>query len=98
MNYMNDFEIMGAQARWKNHPVLSKAAQFLAAFKEQVDNNSDGWAYWKAPVAAANKLMCLLQNPPANVTEADLKKALAPIKAFYTRRGNAAGMQMPVIF
>jgi hypothetical protein len=28
-------------------------------------------------------------------TKADVLKTLAPIKAFMTRRGNAAGMRMP---
>ena len=30
-----------------------------------------------------------------DATEADLRAALAPIKSFYTRRGNAAGMHYP---
>lgn len=96
MLYMNDYDIFQAQQR-ANTPVLRKAVQFLAAFKEQVDANSDGWAYWHAPVAAAKKLMELIQGKvPA--TEANFKAAMTPIKSFYTKRGNAAGMQMPVIF
>jgi hypothetical protein len=97
MNYMNDYDIMLAQQRYAGHPVLNKAAQFLAAFKEEVDTHSDGWAYWKAPVAAANKLMEMLQGK-TEATEANFKAAMSPIKAFYTRRGRAAGMQMPIIF
>jgi hypothetical protein len=30
-------------------------------------------------------------------TDADLKKTLAPIKAFYTKHGNKAGMQFPEV-
>ena len=95
MNYMNDSDIMQAQQRFAGHPVLNKATMFLAAFKEEVDYHSDGWAYWKAPVAAANKLMEMIQGK-TEATEENYKKALAPIKAFMTRRGTAAGMQMPV--
>jgi hypothetical protein len=96
MNYMNDYDIMLAQQR-ANTPVLRKAVQFLAAFKEQVNDHSDGWAYWKCPVNAANKLMELIQGK-VEPTEANFKKAMSPIKSFMTRRGNAAGMQMPIIF
>jgi hypothetical protein len=74
MLYMNDYDIMNAQQRFASHPVLGKAVQFLAAFKEQVDNCSDGWAYWKCPVQAAKKLMELIQGKvPA--TEANFKAA-----------------------
>lgn len=97
MLYMNDYDIMNAQQRFASHPVLGKAVQFLAAFKEQVDNCSDGWAHWKCPVQAANKLMELIQGK-TEPTEANFKKAMSPIKSFMTRRGFAAGMQMPVIF
>ena len=98
MLFMNEFDIDMAIQRTKD-PVIRKAVQFLVGFKDQVNSHSDGWAYWGAPVKAAAKLMTLIQNPPvAGATEKDLKLALAPIKSFYTRRGNAAGMQMPVVY
>lgn len=77
--------------------VRRKAVLFLAAFRDEVDANSDGWSHWAAPVKAANKLMQIVQG---NVvpTEANYKAAMAQIKSFYTRKGNAAGMRMPVIF
>jgi hypothetical protein len=93
MLYMNDFDIFQAVERHLNHPVLSKATRFLVAFKQEVDSHSDGWAYWRPPVQAAAKLMTLVQG--ADATEAQYRAALAPIKSFYTRRGNAAGMQFP---
>lgn len=95
MNYMNDFDIARALTT-NRHVVLNKAARFLEAFKWQVDANSDGWAYWNAPVAAANKLMELIQGK-VEPTEANYQKALTPIKTFMTRKGNAAGMQFPEI-
>ena len=96
MLYMNDYDIMLAQQRFASHPVLGKAVQFLAAFKDEVDSHSDGWAYWKCPVQAAKKLMEMLQGK-TEATEANFKKAMVPIKSFMTRRGNAAGMQMPYV-
>lgn len=94
MHYMNDYDIMIATIRNSGNPVLRKATAFLVSFKAQVDFNSDGWAYWKAPVVAANKLMLLVEGKtPA--TQANFKAALSPIKSFYTRRGKAAGMLFP---
>jgi len=62
---------------------------------EQTNEHSDGWAYWSAPLKAADKLMTLIESGDA--TEAQYKSALSPIKAFYTRRGNAAGMTFPQV-
>lgn len=94
--FMNRYEIEQAVVRHANHPVLSKAAHFLQAFMEEVDAHSDGWAYWRAPVHAANKLCNLLQEPrdyPGAL--AAYKHALTPIKSFMTRHGVKAGMIMP---
>jgi hypothetical protein len=97
MLYMNDYDIMQAAQRYRNHPVLSKAVAFLDGFKEQVDNHSDGWAHWRRPVDAAARLMEFIQNPGPEPTMAQFRKTLTPIKAFYTRHGYKAGMQMPVV-
>ncbi len=102
---MNRFDIEEAEARFANDPVLGPAARFLRAFQREVDQHSDGWPYWSAPSKAASRLQALLYGhlragmgaypelPPA--TAADVRRTLGPIKAFMTRRGNAAGMQMP---
>jgi hypothetical protein len=99
--FMNRYEIEDAVRRFERYPVLGKAARFLKEFMDEVDSHSDGWAYWGAPVAAAKKLMELLQyEAPSNgedVDEEKFRKALAPIRAFMTRRGLAAGMQMPKV-
>jgi len=108
--YMNDYDIELAKRQLGNDPVLGPAVRFLEAFKEEVDSHSDGWAYWAPPVQAAAKLMTLIQTGEKNlrvqhgegrgtdkvpITVQDLAKAMAPIKAFMTRRGLAVGMQMP---
>jgi hypothetical protein len=95
MKYMNDYDIALALQRNHNHPVQSRATHFLFQFKEEVDSHSDGWAYWAAPVRAAKKLMELVESNDA--TEEQLKTALSPIKSFYTRQGNQAGMIYPEV-
>lgn len=94
MLYMNDFDIEMAKRRIGNHPILGEAIRFLQDFKEEVDQHSDGWAYWRLPVASAAKLMTLIQHPET-ATMANLKAALTPIKSFYTRHGHKAGMKLP---
>lgn len=99
--WMNRGEVEDAYWRFTqltHHPVLGKAARFLKEFMEEVDNCSDGWPYWRLPSNAAGKLMDMLcPYSKVEATEANLKKAMAPIKAFYTRRGYKAGMKFPEI-
>ena|SRR5271165_5007781 len=94
MLYMNEHEITIASDRFTDHPILGRAARFLAWFRDEVNEHSDGWPYWKPPVRAAAKLMTLILHPE-QATEASLKVAITPIKTFYTRRGTAAGMKFP---
>jgi hypothetical protein len=72
-------------------PNLFKASRILERLMDWTDSNSDGWPYWQKPSNAANKLMDLLQAAnrwdPVDVTEADLKRALSPIKSFLTKQG-----------
>lgn len=97
MIYMNDFDIEEAVRRWESNPVLSRATRFLSAHAEQTNLHSDGWAHWSAPVKAAKNLQELIQRGDPSTTESAYLKALTPIKAFYTKRGKAAGMEFPVI-
>jgi hypothetical protein len=101
--YMNDYDIQMAQQILGSDPVLGPAIRFLNEFRNEVNEHSDGWAYWSAPLKAAAQLMTLIQTgvnarregKAHGVTVDNLKRAMAPIKAFMTRRGLAAGMQMP---
>ena len=104
--WINESEIDEAVYRFQ-HGVLGQAARFLHAFKEQVNQVSDGWAYWQAPSRAADQLMTLVHSHlrsgmgaypvPPMVTVADFKKTLIPIKAFMTRTGTAAKMTLPEV-
>lgn len=93
MTYMNDFDITAAVQRYPAATNIGKAARILDRFKFEVDNNSDGWAHWKVPVVAAEKLMQLVQGRVPD-TDANLKSALTPIKSFMTRKGVKAGMTL----
>ena len=90
MMFMNEYEIEIALSRFANDetPNLFTAANTLYRLKEWTNDNSDGWAYWPKPCRAAKRLQELLQAAdrfnPVDCTDAALKAALTPIKAFLT--------------
>lgn len=80
-----------------DYPEIEPYAQFLYDWKEAVNSNSDGWPYWKAGRNAADKLADLLEGVKTArfgrgtiPTEAQLKKALTPIRAAATRHNLTA--------
>jgi hypothetical protein len=86
---MNDYDIYRAVEQHQDpESARAKALKILVAHKQVVDIHSDGWAYWQPPVRAAKQLMELIQDRGV-VTESmahyRLKKALAPLRAFYTK-------------
>ena len=83
MLFANDYDIAQYVDRYRTHPVLGKAARMLAAVAHDAGGNSDGWCYWPAPCRATKQLQILLQRGDA--TEAEYRKALGPIRSFYTR-------------
>lgn len=98
MRYMNDYDISHAIVRFDragcpNRYLVARKVQALA---EWADRNSDGWCYWPKPVRAANKAMALIESRTSrenteqemtDATDAEVRAALAPIKAFLTRHG-----------
>ena len=93
MHYMNSVEVENNVTKFRNHPVLGEAAKYLKAFMDEVNAHSDGWAYWRPPVQAAHSLMLILEEGRADVTYKTYVRTLQPIKAFMTRKGDAAGMR-----
>ncbi len=100
MRFMNDYDIDRALGRYEgndNTPNRLQAALTLLRLAEWTNSHSDGWAYWPKPARAAAKVMDLLEGDGTwagqealeeiDATDAELKKALAPIKAFLTRQG-----------
>lgn len=95
--WMNEYDIEDAlrlTARFEL-PVARRAAEILSSLKDWTNEHSDGWPYWQKPAKAADKLMTALQSAiqasrqrdNEDMTEAQLKAALTPIKAFLTRHG-----------
>ena len=87
--WMNQMEIEEAVNGCANHPVLGPATRFLNALMESVNEQSDGWPYWKAPSKAASALQELIHAnisvwgiplDNVNITLKDVEVTLKPIK------------------
>ena len=94
--WMNEYDIDNAIERHAAHPILGPATKTLGHLMEWTNQNSDGWPYWRKPANAAKKLMEMINRDGTfkycfgareDVTVAEYRKALAPIKAFRTRQG-----------
>lgn len=94
---MNQWEIEERAVHFANHPVLGEATRFLNDYKDVINANSDGWAYWSIATDAAKKLVELVyegtrpehllrRDEIKRFTQADVKKAVIPIKSFCTRK------------
>lgn len=93
---LNQYEIEDAQreaAEDHFRPNAQEAVLTLARLMEWTNSNSDGWAYWRKPVAAATKLQNIVKGhygfraSEEDVSVRELKAAYTPIKAFLTRNG-----------
>lgn len=92
MLFLNEWEVEGREVRFNqgNTPVLGRGATYLGNLMRWTNSNSDGWPYWSKPCRAAKSLQELLYDDGydrQDATEAELRKALVPIKAFLTRQG-----------
>jgi hypothetical protein len=93
---MNCWDVDRAERQYAQHPILGPATQTLHNLMEWTDRNSDGWAYWPKPARAAARLMTLIERDGTSrymfdseredVTEAEYRAALRPIKSFRTRQ------------
>lgn len=98
MLYFNEYDLGLVFHAFNNDetPNLKRGVHTLRNLMTWANYNSDGWAYWPKPARAANRLIEVINaahsehwkgNTVDDITEADLKKALTPIKAFLTRQG-----------
>jgi hypothetical protein len=99
--WMNEYEVEEALARFDEEqtPNLYKGAVQLERLVAWVNSNSDGWPYWNPPARAANRLMERLHEADienrrgrevTDLTDAELKTLLRPVKTFLTKRGEDA--------
>ena len=90
--FMNRMEIEDAFERYhqQGKTELRDAAHTLLKFTWMIDQNSDGWGTWARASGAAHLLQCIVKNgftfATANLRQAELRKALAPMKALCTRK------------
>ena len=99
---MNEWDIEQACNVYADHPTLGPAARTLANLRRTVNENSDGWPYWRAPQRASAKLQTLVYGEPRDrwtdrpdVTIAAVKKAYTPIRTFLTKRGLSCEFEIP---
>lgn len=95
MLWMNESEIDQALDLVKsNAPEYLPYVKFLSDWRDTVNQNSDGWAYWKAGSSCASTLSSLIMKVKSSIRGRDdrsapslkeLNQALTPIKSCATR-------------
>jgi hypothetical protein len=97
MRFMNDYDLAMARRRfgYGNTPNRLALVMVVDNLREWANQNSDGWAYWPKPVRAAAKAIALIDSTTnegnraqerEDITDAEMRAAVAPIKAFLTRQ------------
>jgi hypothetical protein len=96
--YVNAFDVDTYRQRFSDgrYPNLGIAAHVLSALVGWTNANSDGWPHWQPPRRAASRLSGMLSDAGdmymfgtlvADIPDADLMRALVPIKSFLRRQG-----------
>lgn len=82
----NEIEWMAQQSH--ECPNVSKGVNLLLRLMQAVNQQSDGWAYFRAPAKAAQKLIDLLKTAGTcgTISAADLRKAITPIRTMVTHQ------------
>ena len=106
---MNEHDINEAVRRYGEHPLLGPATWTLDSLRVAVNGQSDGWAYWRAPSAAAKQLMALIQahqrwerteyqrpRQGAEATAKALREAYAQLRRFRTVRAAVGGIDFTI--
>lgn len=90
---MSEADIEWAASQQHACPNVRKGLKLLLALVRAVNAQSDGWAYWRAPSDASNKLQTLLKSAGnlnygtrGTITDAQLKQAITPIRTMVTRQ------------
>jgi hypothetical protein len=100
MSWMNEYEIDEAiEILSRRKPEIAPYARFLGAWRDTVNQNSDGWAHWRAGSKCADRLSSLVKaavevargfkGNDEMPRETLFRSALTPIKQMATKRGFA---------
>lgn len=96
MLYMNDYDLDFARRRFTRASKPNRLALVMVVdnLRDWTNQHSDGWAYWPKPARAAASAMRLIQSTTndandrqeaTDITDAEMRAAVRPIKAFLTR-------------
>jgi hypothetical protein len=91
--FFNESEIRQIAFRANFNRDLAPFALVAVQFVETINDNSDGWPYWKAGYRAAGRFLEILNtlSMPSRVYDpttsdiAQLKKAMVPMKSLLTK-------------
>ena len=93
--WMNRMEIEDAERILGDDPLMGGAARFLKSYMELVDDNSDGWPYWRAGTKCADTLSQMLHDAMGAKrgftykyvapTKEEVVRAVGKIKGFIKR-------------
>jgi hypothetical protein len=91
--FMNQGDIEHMARQYHECPNVRKGVQLLLKLMQATNAQSDGWHSWPAPSRSAQKLQELLQTAGnlhyrtyGKITEQQLTKAIAPIRAMVTKQ------------
>lgn len=90
--FISEHDVEDMKRRKYSCPNVRKAINLLDSLIQSVNRQSDGWAYWRAPSESARKLSALLlsrlggnrNNTEAEISDKELKAAVAPIRRMVT--------------
>jgi hypothetical protein len=99
MVWLNEYDIDMLVDRFEDQtaaPHVVKGVLALDRFRDWTNRNSDGWAYWKLPAKAADKLMDRLEEAQRqyrrgglceDMTPQQLAALLRPVRALMRKHG-----------
>lgn len=91
--FLNQYDV--EQMAGQQHADLNvrKGVRLILRLMQATNDQSDGWAYWSPPSKSIEKLVQLLQTAGnlmygtrGSISDADLRKAVSPIRAMVTRQ------------
>lgn len=101
MTFMNEYDLDFARRRFTRAATPNRLALALVVdnLREWADTHSDGWGYWPKPSRAAQRAVAHIvsttnaanaQQEAEDISDAAVRAAVRPIKAFLTRHGATA--------